>query len=552
MANIAQNYHNNVQLIGINRDPSLKEEATQEVLNNIQIWIDPEHFTKLESKMTTGNVLEALRLSANNKAPGLDGIPYEVWKSLKDRSDSVQGTDKKALDIIKVLTMVYNDIETHGIVKGTNFSESWMCPLYKKNDKSDIANYRPISLLNSDYKIFTKALTIKLAKAAPNLIDPAQAGFVPGRHIYDQIWLSKLVINLAEATEHNGAIIALDQEKAYDKIEHEYLWRTLDKFGFPMQFINTVKALYSDAHTYVMVNGEKSPTPFKVIRGIRQGDPLSCLLFDLAIEPLAKALHRSTLEGIQIPGVEKRLIATLFADDTTTYLSHNDNFGDLVKILDKWCMASGAKFNISKTKIIPIGTEEHRQKVSENRYLNGVDGTPIPDHIKIAKDGEAIRSLGAMIGNKVNPISPWSRILEKIDTSLEIWDKGHPTIEGRRLIILMVVGGMTQYLTKVQGMPKEIEEKLERRIRAFLWDDKTHLAINKETLMIPIEEDGRKLLDILSCNEAITITWLKLYLNLDENRPTWAYVADAIMAKHTPASEENVDERARINVFLQS
>lgn len=153
-----------------------------------------------------------------------------------------------------------------------------MCPLYKKNDKAQMANYRPISLLNTDYKIMTKALTIKLAKAAPELIHPAQAGFIPGRHIYDHIWLSKLVIDLAEATEQDGAIVALDQEKAYDKVKHDYLWMTLQKFGLPELFVNTVRSLYSEAYTYVFVNGMKSSTPFQVTRGVRQGDRPAVLL----------------------------------------------------------------------------------------------------------------------------------------------------------------------------------------------------------------------------------------------------------------------------------
>ncbi|KAJ3755193.1 hypothetical protein EV360DRAFT_18365, partial [Lentinula raphanica] len=81
-------------------------------------------------------------------------------------------------------------------------------------------------------------------------------------------------------------------------------------------------------------------------------------------------------------------------------------------------------------------------------------------------------------------------LLEKIDRSLETWERSKPTMEGRRLIISMVVGGMTQYLTKVQGMPPEVEEKLEKRIRRFLWDEKTHVRVNKETIMAPIEMGG--------------------------------------------------------------
>jgi hypothetical protein len=168
----------------------------------------------LKAKLTLEDVRRALKLSANNKAPGPDGITYKLWRTLDSRHQTAISLDKPAFNVLDTMLKVYNDIETHGMLTGTGFSKSWVCPLYKKNDKSDIANYRPISLLNTDYKIFTKALTIKLALVAPDLIHPNQAGFVPGRQIRDQIWLTKRVIELAEATERNGVIVALDQEKA--------------------------------------------------------------------------------------------------------------------------------------------------------------------------------------------------------------------------------------------------------------------------------------------------------------------------------------------------
>jgi hypothetical protein len=384
----------------------------------------------LEAKLTLEDVRRALKLSANNKAPGLDGITYELWKTLDSRYQTAISLDKLAFNILNAMLKVYNDIETHGMLKGTGFSKSWMCPLYKKNDKSDIANYRPISLLNTDYKIFTKALMIKLALVAPDLIHPNQAGFVPGHQIRDQIWLTKRVIELAEATERNGVIVALDQEKAYDKIEHDYLWRALANYGIPDEFINTVKALYSDAWTHVMVNGERSQHPFRVTRGVRQGDPLSCLLFGLAIEPLAESLRQSDLKGFNIKGKKEKLIATLFADDTTVYLDAEDDFGALLEVLDEWCIAAGAKFNINKTEMIPIGEMDHRDRVRATRFVNGINGTMIPDHIKIAREGEPIRTLGAWVGNKVVQIDTWSRTLEKIDAALERWELGSPTMEG--------------------------------------------------------------------------------------------------------------------------
>lgn len=97
-----------------------------------------------------------------------------------------------------------------------------MCPIYKKNDRNEIENYRPITILNTDYKILTKVLAIHLAKIAPLLLHKSQAGFVPGRSIVDQTKLIEVMIDYAETSEENGQIVALDQEKAYDKISHDY------------------------------------------------------------------------------------------------------------------------------------------------------------------------------------------------------------------------------------------------------------------------------------------------------------------------------------------
>src|ERR1700732_1366247 len=147
---------------------------------------------------------------------------------------------------------------------------------------------------------------------------------MPGRSIFDQVKLARMMVHYAEATEENGLIIALDQEKAYDKISHDYLWRTLKKYNLPNNFIRTVRSLYDSAETVVILNGTISE-PFQVSRGVRQGDPLSCLLFNLAIEPLANTLRKSEdLNGFIIPGLDSKLITTLFADDTTVYLNQED------------------------------------------------------------------------------------------------------------------------------------------------------------------------------------------------------------------------------------
>jgi hypothetical protein len=323
-----------------------------------------------------------------------------------------------------------------------------MCPLFKKKDQTDIKNYRPITVLNTDYKLLTKVLAIQLVEHANTLIHEDQAGFIPKRSIFNHIRLAKAIINYAEIAEENGAIITLDQEKAYDWIHHDYLWKVLEAFQIPAPFIKTVKALYSHAYTQVAINGVLSD-PFRVTRGVRQGDPLSCPLFDLAIEPLACLIRDCPdIRGIDVPSLVEKIVIKLFADDTNLYLSKYDRLDIVQGILDRWCRASGAKFNVEKTEVIPIGTATYRQSVIATRKINQLDHTPLPAQIHIAKDGEAVRMLGAWVGNKADNQTPWEPIVDKVKQNLKKWSRVRPTIEGKAQIIQATVGGLTQFLTQ--------------------------------------------------------------------------------------------------------
>lgn len=149
----------------------------------------------------------------------------------------------------------------------SSFAEGWMWPLYKKNERTKIANYRPITCFNTDYKIFTKTLATSLSIIIGDLIHPSQAGFIPKRSISEQTRLIYMMIYFAKAKEQNSLIVALDQEKAYNKIDHEYLWHALEKFGIPKLFIDTVKALYTNTVIQIMINGVLS-SPWQVTHGV--------------------------------------------------------------------------------------------------------------------------------------------------------------------------------------------------------------------------------------------------------------------------------------------
>ena len=135
---------------------------------------------------------------------------------------------------------------------------------------------------------------------------------------------------------------------------------TLDVVIIP-NFIQTIKNLYNQAETRIGINGIQSD-PFEVKRGVRQGDPMSCILYNIAIEPLAIMLRESELKGISVKGTTERIIASLFADDTMIYLHEDDNIETLMNILNTFCTASTAKFNVEKQN-----TYQWEQKTSDKK-----------------------------------------------------------------------------------------------------------------------------------------------------------------------------------------
>lgn len=181
MANIARLHHEGIQQDDMTRETenerlTVKQNFMNEIpatqkLNNLD--------SPLYNLLQEHHIHEALFSSKSGSAAGIDGIPYEVWKKLHDMHQENQKEEKPSFDIIKTLTMVTSDIQTHDVDPDSDFTLGWMCPIYKKKERTEIENYRPITLLNTDYKILTKALAMQLAREANKLIHPDQSGFIP-------------------------------------------------------------------------------------------------------------------------------------------------------------------------------------------------------------------------------------------------------------------------------------------------------------------------------------------------------------------------------------
>ena len=341
---------------------------------------------------------------------------------------------------------------------------------------------------------------------------------------------SQAIVDYCERKGIKGCIVGLDQEKAYDKIAHDYLWKVLAAFKFPRAFIRLVQTLYSQAKTRIMVNGLMDD-PIDIDRGVRQGDPMSCILYDLAIEPLAAKLRDSPLQGLKPKGMKEKFVASLFADDTLSFIRETDKLTDLYHVIDTFCTASTAKFNLEKTEFLPVGPEEWRRQVIETRTIG--EDNQIPDDVKIIDEEEAMRTLGCWIGNNIDIDPQWTKILEKQRDIMDEWAKSHLSFKGKELVLKSLIQSRALFLATVNYMPEDIKKRMEKQMRNFMWDGKERGMMNWKGATSDKSKGGLNMPDIALRLEAIYMMWLKRYF-APTNRPLWAFLYDELLFMNIP------------------
>jgi hypothetical protein len=158
MAELAKHHHDNLQMADLTPNET-QESRTQELesISTIPLpHLSNQHKNELAKKISLEEVGATLSSTANRKAASLDGIMYEIYKNLKNRHCNLLKEGRNGFDITEMLALVYNDIAEKGLCENSDMNAGWMCPIYKKNDKCNIANYCPITVLNTDYKLMAK------------------------------------------------------------------------------------------------------------------------------------------------------------------------------------------------------------------------------------------------------------------------------------------------------------------------------------------------------------------------------------------------------------
>lgn len=227
----------------------------------------------------------------------------------------------------------------------------------KDKDRTNLKNWRPISLLNFDYKLVAKVLANRIIDSLPKLIDPDQTGYIKERFIGENIRTISDLIAYTNLKNIPGLILLVDFEKAFDTVEWYYLEKVLSIFGFGNSFKSWVKILYTDISSCIINDGYTSNF-FNLSRGVRQGCPLSPYLFVLCVEILAIAIRQNkNIRGIKIGETEFKI--SQLADDTTCFLSDEESGYEVLNIMQRFYKLSGLKINLNKTEAIWIGSKRN-------------------------------------------------------------------------------------------------------------------------------------------------------------------------------------------------
>ncbi|PNW83891.1 hypothetical protein CHLRE_04g217986v5 [Chlamydomonas reinhardtii] len=255
-----------------------------------------------DGALSDAELMAALAGSANGKAPGSDGVPYEVykvfWALLGPRlCAAAAAAFAAAADA--------HDGGEMAAALPASWREGIITLIYKGKslDRAELASYRPITLLNCDFKMVSKAVSARLQPALDAVVDELQTAFITGRWIGDNaLYLQGLIewmrldVGADGTPRQGGALYFLDIEKAYDRVHRQWLYASAEGLGFGPRMLRWIRLITANGSARVCVNGMLSDA-FPVLNGLPQGSTASPPLWVIQMQPLTSFLRRQVEQG---------------------------------------------------------------------------------------------------------------------------------------------------------------------------------------------------------------------------------------------------------------
>ena len=460
-----------------------------------------------ERALTKDELWKTLQTFKNGKSPGNDGLTFEFYQMFWDKISST-------------LLKCYQSVNQTGELSSSQRQAVITLIDKKGKDRAFLKNWRPISLLNFDYKLLSKTISFRVTEYLPKLIHHNQSGFVKGRFIGDSIRVLQDIMSYTLEKRLPGLVLFIDFEKAFDTIEWKFIWKALEKYNFGNQLIKWIKVLYNNPEGCVLNNGYTGKY-FSLQRGVRQGDPLSPYIFILALELLAvKIREENAIRGFKIS--QRDIKIALYADDMTLMVKDLASAKTALRIIKDFETSSGLKINIEKCEGLWLGSDRFR--------------TDTPLEIRWTK--EPIKVLGIYISYD-NAASVKANFDDKIASllkQLHWWKARKLSFTGKVLIIKALGLSKFALLASLIHIPIKYIAMINTIIYNFLWNGKSD-KVKRKIISQSYEHGGIRMLDFNHMIVGAKISWIKRYM--DFGNPDWKVLF------------ENFNSKQNLKLFLR-
>ena len=453
--------------------------AQETLLANLPTPLSPELSDPCEGPLTTEECYLALGGMSRGKAPGSDGFTSEFYCKFWDLVGP---------DLVEVLNSCY----FHGSLSLSQ-RRGVISLLFKKGDRLDPRNWRPISLLNVDYKIASRVIAGRLLKVIHAVVHTDQTCGVPGRFIGENVAFLRDVVDYATDTNSPVAVLSLDQEKAFDRVDWSFMRSVLVSMGFGSSFVRWVKLFYTNVQSCVNVNGYLSPF-FSLSRGVRQGCPLSPLLYVLVSEVLAVNIRANPrITGLSLPGAPASLSPiSQYADDTSIIVTSDDSIRAVFETFSLFEQGSGAKLNQSKSKGLWLGCWRGR----------------LDPPVALDWSSDGLKILGVFIGPGDLESANWRPRLDAIANVLHSWRQRSLSYSGRALVINTLALSRLWYVASLIPVPEWVYAELLKQIYQFFWAGKRDL-VARVVVVQPPSAGGFSVVDPRLKTTSLLVQWVR-------------------------------------------
>lgn len=314
-------------------------------------------------------MVEALKSLKLHKAPGSDSVPYEVLR-LCMRSDESGEPTPMAKVLLRLLNAIYAADE---FPEGDVWNVARVVPVPKKGDLTDCTNYRGIALLNTVVKLLC-VLVVKRVSGAlekEGRLTRAQGGFRPKEEAISQVTTLYEICHRRKRAGKATYLLFVDFKKAYDMVPHGALLHKLRQIGVRGKALSFIQHIYAKAEMGVTLGGMTSDELFRVLTGVRQGDPASPTWFNVFINDIM-----DEIEGVQVPGVEALVPGLLFADDLVLVAESLEHLQRSLQSLQEWAETWGMSIGVGKCGVMAVGAPTKELEDTADRWR--VDANPIP------------------------------------------------------------------------------------------------------------------------------------------------------------------------------